>query len=83
MPRIDALKAKYIQGDLEKEKMFEEHSKRLDTAITMVEFRKQHDLSQRELAEKAGVAKSTITRIENAKVNTSIEMLDRIVNAVD
>lgn len=65
MARIDELKAKYIQGDLEKEKMFEEYFKRLDTAIMIVELRKQHDLSQSELAEKAGVEKSTIVRIAN------------------
>lgn len=63
--------------------MYEEQSKRLDTAFMVVELREKYNLSQRELAEKAGIAKSTIARIESADMNPTVEILDSIAKAVD
>lgn len=48
----------------------------------VVELRERYDLSQQMLAEKAGASKSTIVRIENAQVKTTVEMLSRIAKAV-
>lgn len=83
MTRIDELKAKFIEGSPEKERMFKEQTKRFDTAIMIVELRERHNLSQRELAEKAGIAKSTITRIENAEINPTVQLLESIAKVVD
>lgn len=83
MTRMEELKAKFIDGDPESEKMFDAQNKRLDTAVMIVELREKHQLSQRELAEKVSVPKFTIARIENAQVSTSVQMLKRIANAVD
>ena len=83
MTRIDELKAKYIKGNAKREKLYEEQSKRLDTAFMVVELREKYNLSQRELAEKAGIAKSTIARIESADMNPTVEILDSIAKAVD
>lgn len=83
MTRIDELKAEIISRDPERKRRFDEYSIRLKTAVMIVEIRDQHNLSQSELAEKVGVKKSTIARIENASVNTSVQLLDRIAKAVD
>lgn len=83
MTRIDELKSKLIKGDPKREKMYEEQSRRFDTAIMVVELREKYNRSQRELAEKAGIAKSTIARIENAEMNPIVQLLDSIAKAVD
>ncbi|HSH51062.1 MAG TPA: helix-turn-helix transcriptional regulator [Bacteroidales bacterium] len=83
MSRIDELKAEIINRDPESKRRFDEYSIRLKTAVMILEIRDQHNLSQSELAEKVGVKKSTIARIENASINTSVQMLDRIAKAVD
>lgn len=81
MSRMDEIKARAIAKNPELKKPYEEESKRLKTAVMVVELREQHGLSQQMLAEKAGVPKSTIVRIENAQVNTTVEMLSRIAQA--
>ena len=63
--------------------VFDDETKRLKTAVLVVELRERHELSQRELAQIVGVPKSTIARIENAQVNTSVQMLERIAAALD
>ncbi|NAX21560.1 HTH-type transcriptional regulator PuuR [Vibrio sp. V39_P1S14PM300] len=46
----------------------------------IVQLRKSHGLSQRELAEKAGITHSAISSIENGKVSPSVSSLQKIVN---
>ena len=46
----------------------------------IVQLRKEHGLSQRELAERAGITHSAISSIENAKVSPSVSSLQKIVN---
>ncbi|MDF2154622.1 HTH-type transcriptional regulator PuuR [Vibrio sp. CAU 1672] len=46
----------------------------------IVQLRKQHGLSQRELAERAGITHSAISSIENGKVSPSVSSLQKIVN---
>ena len=46
----------------------------------IVQLRKEHGLSQRELAERAGITHSAISSIENAKVSPSVSSLQEIVN---
>lgn len=46
----------------------------------IVQLRKEHGLSQRELAEKAGITHSAISSIENGKVSPSVSSLQKIVN---
>ncbi|MCG1010912.1 helix-turn-helix transcriptional regulator [Salinicoccus sp. ID82-1] len=82
MTYIDELKVKYIDNDPESERFFSEMSNRLDISVMIVYLRDEYNLSQHELAEKAGVAKSTIARIENGSVNTTVQMLDRIAKSV-
>lgn len=46
----------------------------------IAQLRKEYGLSQRELAEKAGITHSAISSIENAKVSPSVSSLHKIVN---
>ncbi|MCZ4292938.1 MULTISPECIES: HTH-type transcriptional regulator PuuR [Vibrio] len=46
----------------------------------IVQLRKQNGLSQRELAERAGITHSAISSIENGKVSPSVSSLQKIVN---
>ena len=82
MSRMDEIKARAIEKNPERKKTYEEESKRLKTAVMIVELREEHGLTQQMLADKAGVPKSTIVRIENAQVNTTVDMLSRIAQAV-
>lgn len=82
MTRIDELKAEIINRDPERRRIFDEESRRLKNAVMVVNVRDHHNLSQHELAKKVGVPKSTIARIEDASINTSVQMLDRIAQAV-
>lgn len=83
MFRMDEIKAKAIEKNPEREKTFAQESNRLEVAVMIVELRDKHGLSQQALADKVGVPKSTIVRIENAQVNTTVKMLNRIAEAVD
>ena len=46
-------------------------------------YRNQHQLSQQELAERAGVSRRTIASLETGMVNISLTKLDAIANALD
>ena len=46
------------------------------------EMRLKRGLTQRELAKKANVSVTMINLIENGKVNTSVEVLEKIANAL-
>lgn len=82
MSRMDEIKIFAIEKDPERKKTYEEESKRLKTAVMIVELREKHGLTQQVLADKAGIPKSTIVRIENAQVNTTVDTLSRIAQAV-
>lgn len=82
MSRMDEIRAYAIVKNPYRKETYETEAVRLKTAVMVVELREQHGLSQQMLAEKAGVPKSTIVRIENAQVNTTVEMLSRIAQAV-
>ncbi len=47
---------------------------------TIAQLRKENKLSQRLLAEKAGITHSAISSIENGKVSPSVSSLQKIVN---
>lgn len=83
MTNTEKLIQKRMSGNPEFAKAYDEERKRLKTAVLIVELREKHKLTQRELAEKVGVPQSTIARIENGSVSTSIQMLERIADAVN
>jgi len=83
MTMIENLKKEYIEKKSDIKDFYDQEEQRLKTAVKVMELRGQYHLSQRNLAEKAGVPQSTIARIENGSVNTSVGMLGKIANAVD
>lgn len=83
MTMIEDLKKEYIEKKSDIKDFYDQEERRLKTAVKVMELRGQYHLSQRNLAEKAGVPQSTIARIENGSVNTSVGMLGKIANAVD
>lgn len=83
MGKTQELIQKRMKRNPEFTKAYKAEQKRLKTAVLVVELRERHNLTQRELAEKVGVPQSTIGRIENGSVSTSVQMLERIADAVD
>jgi transcriptional regulator with XRE-family HTH domain len=47
-------------------------------AVAIVSYRAQHDLSQRDLAERLGMKQPQVARLELGEVNPSIETLMRV-----
>lgn len=60
---------------------YQSEMNKLASAAALVEAREEAGLSQAKLAEKAGVPKMTIVRIENGN-NTSIETLSKLAGAL-
>lgn len=56
---------------------------KINLAHLVSNHRKKHNLTQRQLAEKAGVPQCTIGRIESGKTEPSIKMLEKIASATD
>ncbi len=55
---------------------------RLELAIQIANEREKAGLSQKELAKKLNTTQSVISRIENGKQNISLDMLQKIANAL-
>lgn len=56
---------------------------RIDLAIDIYNFRKQKKLSQQKLAKKATTTQKVISKIENADMNMSWDLIMRILNALE
>ena len=53
-------------------------------SLRIKEIRKAKDWTQAELAEKAGVRRATVNRIENARVKAiDLEVLEKLAKALD
>lgn len=83
MTKMEEIKLSVIAKHPGRKENFEEESVRLKTAVMIVELREKYKLSQQMLADKSGVPKSTIVRIENAQVNTTVHTLNKLANAVN
>lgn len=77
---MDAFFAKTMQ-DSSYSKLVKSEKAKLASAYAVLEARQNAGLSQQELANKSGVPKTTIARIERGS-NTSIETLTKIANAL-
>ncbi len=64
--------------------MIEEYKGRYRTlGLNIAYYRKKRGLTQEQLAEKAGVERSRISKTEIAWVGTSLDMVYRIADALD
>lgn len=56
---------------------------REEIGLKIALFRKESGLSQRDLAEKAGLTQSTIYKIENGKFSVGIDVLGKVAEALN
>ncbi len=64
--------------------MIDEYKSRYRTlGLNIAYYRKKRGLTQEQLAEKAGVERSRISKTEIAWVGTSLDMVYRIADALD
>ncbi len=54
---------------------------KLDLARQVLDLRLKRGWTQQELAERAGTKQANISRLENARLNPSVDMLQKIANA--
>ena len=55
---------------------------RADFLLQIVEARKANNLTQTDLSQKTGIAQSTIAKIENGKINPSLNNIFKILHAM-
>jgi transcriptional regulator with XRE-family HTH domain len=55
---------------------------KLDLARQVLHLRLENGWTQKELAQRAGTKQANISRLENAKLNPSVEMLQRVADAL-
>jgi transcriptional regulator with XRE-family HTH domain len=56
---------------------------KLDLGQQILHFRHERGWTQKELAEKAGTKQANISRLENGLLNPSIDMLQRVAEALE
>ena len=77
--------------DYKKEKMkdpafakaYEEIQPEINVIRAMIEARTSQNLTQKQLAEKTGIAQTEISRLENGTRNPSIKLLQRLAEGMD
>ncbi len=72
------IEAEYGKMGSEKRNRYEEMAQMFIIAEMLKEARREANLTQEQLAQKAGTKKSYISRIENAKANIKLSTLIRI-----
>lgn len=55
---------------------------RIELGQTIAEYRRQQEMTVRELADLSGISYQNITKIEHGKYNVSIDILTRICQAL-
>ena len=62
--------------------VFEAEIERLNAAVAVSRAREEASLTQEQLAERSGVSRVTINRIERGKLNPSMKTLSRLARAM-
>lgn len=76
------LAAEYGEHGTPERAKFDEEAYAFYTGQVILDARKSENITQKELAEKLGVDKSYISKIENGVVNPSVGFFYRIMNAL-
>ena len=71
-----------LMQDPETEAAYQKLRPRLDLGRQILDLRLQHGWTQKELANRAGTKQANISRLENALLNPSIKMLQKVANAL-
>lgn len=80
MKTNDELIAEQLRTDPEFRVEWERTALARAVAVAIVRYRAEHDLSQRDLAQRLGMRQPQIARLELGEVNPSIETLMRLVS---
>jgi transcriptional regulator with XRE-family HTH domain len=78
MKTNDELIAEQLRTDPEFRGEWERTALARTVAVAIVRYRAEHDLSQRELAERLGMKQPQVARLELGEVNPSMETLMRV-----
>ncbi|MBO4846961.1 MAG: helix-turn-helix transcriptional regulator [Lachnospiraceae bacterium] len=70
-------------SDPEFAKAYEEVQPEMNVIRAIIDARISQNMTQKELAEKTGIAQTEISRIENGTRNPSIKLLQRLADGMD
>lgn len=62
---------------------YDEHGKKLEVAYSILQLRKELDLSQKDLANKLRTSQSNIARAESGNQNVTVHFLQKIAKATN
>lgn len=82
MNDLDKLEKKLKNQIKDFDKKFSAAKTRLEFAIQMAKEREKAVISQKEFAKKLNTTQSVVSRIENGKQNISLDMLQKIAEAL-
>lgn len=68
--------------DKKNKKLYDEADVQYQIAFNVVYSRKKKNITQKKLSELTGIDRSDISKIENANVNSTIDTLQRIAEAL-
>jgi DNA-binding XRE family transcriptional regulator len=71
-----------IRQDKEFQRLYDIEKKKLDIAVALAKARRKRGMTQGDVARKARISWETISRIENGRVNPSLDVLSRVFAAV-
>ena len=71
-----------IRQDKEFQRLYDIEKKKLDIAVALAKARHQRGMTQSEVARKARMSWETVSRIENGRLNPSLDVLSRVFAAV-
>lgn len=69
-------------NDPQMAQLYEQECRRLDAAVAVSRAREQAHLTQEQLAERSGLSRNTIIRIERGSTSPSMKTLGRIAQAL-
>lgn len=72
---------KIVLSDPEVKKEYDALEPEYQLILALIELRNEQNLSQQELAERSGINRADISRIENANANPSLKTLKRLAGA--
>lgn len=75
----------YTYMDRERQVLIEKQEAEMKQKVAerFVVYRKKKGMTQEQLARKAGMSRTNVTRFENGRYNPSVEMMVRIAAALD
>ena len=70
-------------NDPEFAKAYEEIQPEMNVIRAIIDARISHNITQKELAERTGIAQTEISKLENGTRNPSIKLLQRLADGMD